>query len=80
MYNSELRDRIKSAHLSQRQVANEMGFTENTLRNKLKGKFEFSPGEQMLLEKILSEKEDELESCSKELQDYNDGGDVSCDV
>lgn len=59
-YDSELRDRMVAAHYTQRECAYDMGFTEVTLRNKLKGKSKFSKAEMMLIEILVSQKEKEF--------------------
>lgn len=66
MYDSELRDRLKAAHYTHREVASDLGFTESTLHNKLKGKTKFRKSELILLEQLLSERERQISLSSIE--------------
>jgi predicted transcriptional regulator len=59
MYDSELRDRMLAVGYTQREAAYDLGVTEATMRNKLRGRTEFRRGELRLLEIILAEKEEQ---------------------
>ena len=66
MYDSELRDRLKAARYTHREVASDLGFTESTLHNKLSGKTKFKKSELILLEQLLTARERQCSSDGKE--------------
>lgn len=69
MYDSTLRDRMMAVGYTQRQAAFDLGVTEATMRNKLRGKTEFRRGELALLEILLAEKEKQVKSNDNETEE-----------
>lgn len=53
----ELKDRLKSAGITQQMVAYELGVAESTVYNKLRGKRKFSCAERFLIEQMISKSE-----------------------
>jgi hypothetical protein len=61
-YEKELKNRMMAVKYTQRECAYDMGFTESTLRNKLNGKTKFTKAERVLLDILLTEREQEMQA------------------